>query len=65
MALKSGESKTSDYMRKKDGCLYFKDRLYVPDNRELRDLILKESHSSVFYMHPGSNKMYKDLKCHY
>ncbi|GKC95280.1 putative reverse transcriptase domain-containing protein [Tanacetum coccineum] len=28
----------------------------------LRDLIMHESHKSKYYIHPGSNKMYQDLK---
>ncbi|WVZ50887.1 hypothetical protein U9M48_002094, partial [Paspalum notatum var. saurae] len=34
----------------------------VLKNFELRKLILDESHNSQFAIHPGSNKMYQDLK---
>ena len=49
----------------RDGCLYFKDRLCVPNNDELKKSILAEAHSSQFAMHPGANKMYQNLKSHY
>jgi hypothetical protein len=42
--------------------LWFKNRLVVPKVLELRQLILDEAHSTRFSIHPGSNKMYQDLK---
>jgi hypothetical protein len=47
------------------GILWFEDRLVVPKNLELRKKILDEAHLSKFSMHPGSNKMYHDLKALY
>ncbi|WVZ57794.1 hypothetical protein U9M48_008136 [Paspalum notatum var. saurae] len=44
------------------GVLWFKNRLVVPKDIELRKKILDEAHTSLFTMHPGSNKMYQDLK---
>ncbi|WVZ97023.1 hypothetical protein U9M48_042590 [Paspalum notatum var. saurae] len=44
------------------GMLWFKNRLVVPKDMELRKKILDEAHASVLAMHPGSNKMYQDLK---
>ncbi|WVZ93795.1 LOW QUALITY PROTEIN: hypothetical protein U9M48_039750 [Paspalum notatum var. saurae] len=44
------------------GVLWFKHRLVVPKDMELRKKILDEAHTSIFTMHPGSNKMYQDLK---
>src|SRR5438552_4773996 len=37
-------------------------RLVVPKNQELRKKILDEAHLSRFSIHPGSRKMYQDLK---
>ena len=37
----------------------------VPKDRELRNQILDEAHSSKLYIHPGSSKMYQDLKTHF
>jgi hypothetical protein len=45
--------------------LWFEDRLVVPKNPELRNKILDEAHLSKFSMHPGSNKMYHDLRSLY
>jgi hypothetical protein len=42
--------------------LWFKNRLVVPKVPELRQLILNEAHNTRFSIHPGSNKMYQDLK---
>jgi hypothetical protein len=42
--------------------LWFKNRLVVPKVLELRQLILDEAHNTRFSIHPGSNKMYQDLK---
>jgi hypothetical protein len=47
------------------GILWFGDRLVVPKNSELRKKILDEAHLSKFSMHPGSNKMYHDLRSLY
>ncbi|WVZ58216.1 hypothetical protein U9M48_008504 [Paspalum notatum var. saurae] len=40
------------------GVLWFKHRLVVPKDMELRRKILDEAHTSMFTMHPDSNKMY-------
>ena len=34
----------------------------VPKDHELRNQILDEAHSSKLCIHPGSSKMYQDLK---
>ncbi|WVZ52243.1 hypothetical protein U9M48_003325 [Paspalum notatum var. saurae] len=46
----------------KEGVLWFKNRLVVPKDMELRKKILDEAQTSMFTMHLGSNKMYQDLK---
>ncbi|KAJ9180944.1 hypothetical protein P3X46_009128, partial [Hevea brasiliensis] len=50
---KISEGKATDYEVKADGCLYYKGRLCVPDDGELKTSILKEAHTSVYAMHPG------------
>jgi hypothetical protein len=45
-----------------DGVLWFQNRLVVPKVPELRQQILDEAHLSRYSIHPGSNKMYQDLK---
>ena len=42
--------------------LYFKDRVCVPNDCELKKAILDEAHHGSFSIHPGSTKMYQDLK---
>ncbi|WVZ83534.1 hypothetical protein U9M48_030671, partial [Paspalum notatum var. saurae] len=42
--------------------LWFKGRLVVPKDPELRKKILEEAHTSRYTIHPGSTKMYQDLK---
>ena len=37
----------------------------MPNDDELKKSILKEAHSGSFAMHPGSTKMYQDLKASY
>jgi hypothetical protein len=44
------------------GILWFESRLVVPKNKDLKKRILDEAHLSKFSMHPGSTKMYHDLK---
>ncbi|GJT62324.1 putative nucleotidyltransferase, ribonuclease H [Tanacetum coccineum] len=36
--------------------------LCVPNDQALREKVMMEAHSSPFTIHPGSTKMYKDLK---
>jgi hypothetical protein len=47
------------------GILWFESRLVVPKNKDLKKKILDEAHLSKFSMHPGSTKMYHDLKHSY
>ncbi|XP_058003711.1 uncharacterized protein LOC131180111 [Hevea brasiliensis] len=62
---KSSDEKEGEYVVKRDGYLYYKDRLCVPNVRDLKQNILREAHTSAYAMHPGSNKMHQDLKMHY
>ncbi|KAI3494637.1 hypothetical protein L1887_40554 [Cichorium endivia] len=50
---------------KPDGVRYFKNRIWIPKVDELRKLILDESHRSRYSIHPGADKMYKDLTEYY
>ncbi|WVZ81128.1 LOW QUALITY PROTEIN: hypothetical protein U9M48_028544 [Paspalum notatum var. saurae] len=56
------EKKRSCFTLDDQGVIWFKNRLVVPKDVELRKKILDEAHTSIFTMHPGSNKMYQDLK---
>ncbi|GJT26903.1 putative reverse transcriptase domain-containing protein [Tanacetum coccineum] len=48
-----------------DGTRCFRNRVWLPRFGGLRDLIMHESHKSKYYIHPGSDKMYQDLKLLY
>ena len=56
------EKETKHFRLDERGVLWFKDRLVVPKDRELRNQILDEAHSSKLSIHLGSSKMYQDLK---
>ena len=45
-----------------DDILRYQDRLCVPDVDDLRTRIIAEAHGSRYSVHPGSTKMYHDLK---
>ncbi|GKB16229.1 putative reverse transcriptase domain-containing protein [Tanacetum coccineum] len=45
-----------------DGTRCFGKRVWLPRFGGLRDLIMHESHKSKYSIHPGSDKMYQDLK---
>ncbi|KAA3487491.1 integrase [Gossypium australe] len=46
-------------------CLRFKNQICVPKNPELIQMICDEANNSRFSIHPGSTKMYNDLRQHY
>ncbi|GKC13925.1 putative reverse transcriptase domain-containing protein, partial [Tanacetum coccineum] len=48
-----------------DGTRCFGNRVWLPRFGGLRDLIMHESHKSKYFIHPGSDKMYQDLKLLY
>ena len=60
-----GEGKEIEFSMKEDGSLYYKDRVCVPNDSELKKAIIEEAHNGSFVMHPGSTKMYQDLKVSY
>jgi hypothetical protein len=45
-----------------EGVVWFKDRLCVPNITSIWERILKEAHETAYSVHPGSEKMYQDLK---
>ena len=46
----------------KIGTLRFRDRMCAPNNEEIKEMILEEAHKSKLSIHPGTTKMYQDLK---
>ena len=57
--------KAPGFLVHEDGVLRFQNRVCVPADQELKELILRESHSSAYSVHPGASKMYKDLRRNY
>jgi hypothetical protein len=56
------DGKCPDFREDAEGVVWFKDRLCVPNITSIRELILKEAHEIAYSIHPGSEKMYQDLK---
>jgi hypothetical protein len=52
----------SPFQLHEDGILRFHNRICVPNDSELKNLILSEAHDSGYTIHPGEVKMYQDLK---
>ncbi|GJY85097.1 putative reverse transcriptase domain-containing protein [Tanacetum coccineum] len=58
---------TKDILKEKlepctDGTLCLNDRSWLPCYLDLRTVIMHESHKSKYSIHPGSDKMYQDMK---
>ena len=56
------DGKETEFTLNENGVLCYKARVCVPDDDKLRKSILEEAHSGSFAIHPGSTKMYQDLK---
>ncbi|XP_062088884.1 uncharacterized protein LOC133795448 [Humulus lupulus] len=61
--LESG--KVNEFSVSCNGMLKFKERVCVPNNEELKREILTEAHNTLYSVHPGTTKMFNDLKRHY
>nr|GEY88940.1 putative reverse transcriptase domain-containing protein [Tanacetum cinerariifolium] len=48
--------------RKEDGGLYLAERIWVPVYGNLRTLIMNVAHVTRYFVHPGADKMYYDLR---
>jgi len=48
-----------------DGIMILGRRMYVPDNKTLKQKLLQEAHKSKFTIHLGNTKMYQNLKQYY
>ncbi|GKF77826.1 putative reverse transcriptase domain-containing protein [Tanacetum coccineum] len=51
--------------QRSDGTLYYMDRIWVPLKGDVRTLIMVEAHKSKYFVHPGADKMYYNLKDRY
>jgi hypothetical protein len=59
------EDKAPGFSIDDEGTLWYKKRIYVPEIKEIRESILREAHDSAYSIHPGSTKVYHDLKSRY
>jgi hypothetical protein len=60
--LSEGDPKVNCFREDAEGILWFKDRLIVPNKATLKKKILDEAHTLRYSIHPGSTKMYHDLR---
>jgi hypothetical protein len=59
------DNKTNDFSEDSQGTLWLAKQICVPNLKPIKELILREAHDSANSFHPGSTKMYKDLKTRY
>jgi hypothetical protein len=57
--------KANCFRKDDQGVVWFNDRIVVPKDTDVCQQILDEAHLSLYSIHPGSTKMYQDLKQHY
>jgi hypothetical protein len=60
--IQEGDPKVAYFCEDAEGVLWLKDRLVVPRRAALKKKILDEAHTSRYSIHPGSTKMYHDLR---
>ena len=58
---KMSKGKAKGFREDEHDTLWFEDHVYVPNDSEIRNLILQEAHDSPYSIHPGNTKMYLDL----
>ncbi|WVZ97501.1 hypothetical protein U9M48_043028 [Paspalum notatum var. saurae] len=54
--------KAPHFREDEQGAVWYKNCICVPDVDSIRKLILREAHDTAYSIHPGSTKMYYDLK---
>jgi len=45
-----------------DGVVYMEERIYVPNNKKIKEEILKENHDLMDMGHPGQHRMLEVIK---
>ena len=58
----NNQTEDSDFKVDDHGVLRFRGRICIPDNDEMKKMILAESHRSSLSIHSGATKMYHDLR---
>ena len=54
------EGKAPRFTEDEEGVIWYNERLCVPADSELKQVILKEAHDTLYSIHPGGTKMYQD-----
>lgn len=62
LSINPKEQRFQGYYFESNGLLRFKGRLYVPNSRDLRDIVWKDVHIAPYVGHPGVTKMMDDVK---
>jgi hypothetical protein len=60
--MREGDSSVACFCEDAGETLWFKERLVAPKRESLKKKILDEAHTSRYSIHPGSTKMYHDLR---
>ncbi|GKV48698.1 hypothetical protein SLEP1_g55501 [Rubroshorea leprosula] len=60
--VESNDPKLESFRIHEDGSIRHGDRICVPNDSELKEVIMKEAHNTGYTVHPGSTKMYRDLR---
>ena len=56
------QGKPSEFHVRSDGSVWLRNRICVPNQPDLKLEIMQEAHSTPYTVHPGSTKMYHDIK---
>jgi hypothetical protein len=59
------ENKAPGFRVDNKGTLWYEDRICVPQNGDFRQIIMDEAYNSAYSIHPGSTKMYMDIRQKY
>jgi hypothetical protein len=59
------DNKTSDFSEDSQGTLWLGKQISIPNQKPIKESILREAHDSADSIHPSSTNMYKDLKTRY
>ena len=60
------KNKQPNFLILEDGVLRYKSgRICVPNDSEIKKQIMCKAHNTTYTMHPGTTKMYKNLKSHF
>ena len=62
---KVAQNDRTEYQTAKDGTILVNGRISVPNDRCLKEEIMREAHKSRFSVHPGATKIYQNLKKFY